>query len=278
MFKTLSLNDQSQIFDEIQHGVHLFHFDFSNCSQRVRICLIEKGIDWRSRPVNLLLNEHSKEWFQKINPKGLVPVLSDNGNIVTESVDIIRYLESMDTTSPLQPKDIEALDSMNAIIELADGVQSEIKLLTHYFLAKPQRFIVKMTLKKFSDQHGNSELVKFKRRFANNEFTVSEVQEAIDSMHGKCRLLEACLTNQEWMVDSGFSLADVAWMVNIHRLDLMGFPLTGYPNILAWYERSKERRSFQEGLVDYEPAMIMIFFRITKFFTKTKNKRLFGFV
>ena len=30
------------------HGIHLLHFKASSCSQKVRILLGEKGIDWES--------------------------------------------------------------------------------------------------------------------------------------------------------------------------------------------------------------------------------------
>lgn len=281
MFKTVSLSRQSQIMEEIQNGVHLFHFDFSNCSQRVRICLIEKGVEWNSHPVNLLLNEHSSEWFQQINPKGLVPVLVHDGAVVTESVAIIRYIDRLfpgkDQHFQLQPLEQGDLSAMNEIVDIADSVQSHIKLLTHYFLARPQRFIVKMTLKKFSDNHQNSELVRFKTRFANDEFTVSEVRDSIDEMHEKLRVIDTCLINRDWFLGETFSLADIAWMVNIHRLDLMGFPLSRYNNLQKWYQRCKKRDSFQQGLVDYEPWLIMFFFKMRTLINRSKYKRLFGF-
>ena len=277
MFKTVSSRGQIRIKNEIKNGLHLFHFDFSNCSQRVRICLIEKGMDWNSHPVNLLLNEHSTDWFQSINPKGLVPVLVHDGSVVTESVEIIRYIDRMYPSPGLQPEGSENNHEMDEIISLADSVQSQIKLLTHYFLAKPQRFLVKRSLKKFSDNHNNSDLVAFKKRFANNEFTIDEVRFSIDEMHKVLRIIDTYLIKKTWFLGDEFSLADIAWMVNIHRLDLMGFPLSRYSNLGLWYQRCKQRESFQQGLVDYEPALIMFLFKINKFINRSKHKKMFGF-
>ena len=39
-------------------GLHLFHFVLSNCSQRVRLGLEEKGLEWTSHHLNLPGNEH----------------------------------------------------------------------------------------------------------------------------------------------------------------------------------------------------------------------------
>ena len=263
--------------EDIQSGLHLFHFDFSNCSQRVRICLIEKGLRWNSHPVNLLLNEHASDWFQAINPKGLVPVLVHDGKVVTESMEIVRYIDRVYPEPRLQPPSSSDVTLVNDIVSLADDVQSHIKLLTHYFLARPQRFLVKRSLKKFSNNHQNSDLVNFKTRFANDDFTVSEVRDSIDAMHRMMRTLDAYLIKQKWFVGGDFTLADIAWMVNVHRLDLMGFPLSHYRNLQEWYIRCKDRPSFRLGLVNYEPTLIMSIFKVTTLLNRKKHRRLFGF-
>jgi ganglioside-induced differentiation-associated protein 1 len=33
-------------------GLHLYHFSMSNCSQKARLCLEEKGLQWTSHPVD----------------------------------------------------------------------------------------------------------------------------------------------------------------------------------------------------------------------------------
>jgi Glutathione S-transferase, N-terminal domain len=73
-------------------GLHLYHFSMSNCSQKARLCLEEKGLQWTSHPVDLVHNEHLTPEFVAINPKALVPVLVHDGVVVTESSDIIDYL------------------------------------------------------------------------------------------------------------------------------------------------------------------------------------------
>ena len=65
-------------------GLHLYHFSTSNCSQKVRLCLEEKGLHWTSHPVDLVNNQHLTPEFVLINPKGLVPVLVNDGVVVIE--------------------------------------------------------------------------------------------------------------------------------------------------------------------------------------------------
>jgi len=37
--------------------LELYHADRSTCSQKVRICLAELGLQYRSRPINLIAGE-----------------------------------------------------------------------------------------------------------------------------------------------------------------------------------------------------------------------------
>ena len=74
-------------------GLHLFHFRGSSCSQKLRIYLNLKGISWTPHSINLASGKNYSEWFLGINPKGLVPVLVDDGHVEIESNDILDYLE-----------------------------------------------------------------------------------------------------------------------------------------------------------------------------------------
>ena len=49
-------------------GLHVFHFPFSSCSQKLRIFLNLKGVKWKSHLVDLMGNENLTEHFLGINP------------------------------------------------------------------------------------------------------------------------------------------------------------------------------------------------------------------
>ena len=64
--------------------------------RRVRIFIAEKGLDIPKVEVDIPREENLKEDFQKINYRGLVPVLElDDGTCIDESVAICRYLEEL---------------------------------------------------------------------------------------------------------------------------------------------------------------------------------------
>ena len=74
-------------------GLHLYHFVMSNCSQRVRLALAEKGLAWTSHHVDIPAGEQLSASYRRIHPAGLVPTLIDDGQVIIESNDIIDYLD-----------------------------------------------------------------------------------------------------------------------------------------------------------------------------------------
>ena len=70
----------------------LYHCHNSYASQKVRLYLKEMNIPWESQHIDLLKQEHLTDEYIKINPRGLVPALDDNGCIILNSTDIMQYL------------------------------------------------------------------------------------------------------------------------------------------------------------------------------------------
>jgi len=85
----------------------LYNYFRSSASFRVRIALALKGLDYEYVPVHLL-REGGQQYavgFTAMNPAGLVPVLDDDGVILTQSLAIIEYLEETRPQPPLLPAD-----------------------------------------------------------------------------------------------------------------------------------------------------------------------------
>lgn len=81
----------------------LYDYYRSSAAYRVRIALHLKGIDYESRPVNLLAGEQKSDEFHRLSPLGLVPVLEIDGHRLTQSLAIINYLDLRFPSVPLIP-------------------------------------------------------------------------------------------------------------------------------------------------------------------------------
>jgi maleylacetoacetate isomerase len=83
----------------------LYTYWRSSASYRVRIALNIKGIGYETRPVNLVLDggEQKKPGYLDLNPQGLVPLLTVDGLVISQSLAIIEYLEEVRSDPPLLP-------------------------------------------------------------------------------------------------------------------------------------------------------------------------------
>jgi maleylpyruvate isomerase len=78
----------------------------SSASYRVRIALNLKGLRAEHLPHHLRKGEQCAPAYLALNPQGFVPTLeSDAGDILTQSLAIIEWLEETHPTPPLLPKD-----------------------------------------------------------------------------------------------------------------------------------------------------------------------------
>lgn len=83
----------------------LYDYRRSSAAYRVRIALNLKGVDYESRPINLLEGEQKSDDYRSLNPEGLVPMLEIDGHRLTQSLAIIVYLEQLFPDPPLMPRD-----------------------------------------------------------------------------------------------------------------------------------------------------------------------------
>ncbi len=73
--------------------LELFHNDMSTCSQKVRLTLAEKVLDWTNHHLDLRAGDQQKPDYMALNPNGVVPTLRDNGTVIIESTVINEYLD-----------------------------------------------------------------------------------------------------------------------------------------------------------------------------------------
>lgn len=232
-------------------GLHLWHGGMSNCSQRCRIVLSELGLDYESHVVNLQAAEHATEEFQQINPNGVVPALVHDGTLIINSVDIIAYLDETLGDGRLRPVDLEA--EIAESLEHADKAQLPLKYCTFEFLFQHGPRMPDETFEKLMNGLHSEWLKDFHREYRAG-FSRERIHDMVERAHNDFLHREEVLKDgREWMAGDRFSLADIAWMPNFHRFDVLRWPLERYPNLSRWFEQASARPSYKEALEGWEP-------------------------
>ncbi len=100
-------------------GLHLYHAQLSNSSMRVRLLLEEKGLAWTSHLLDATRQDNLTDSYLRINPTSLIPALVHDGVVVTESSDVLYYLEEHFPEPRLAPTDEGDRAEMRAWVDLA---------------------------------------------------------------------------------------------------------------------------------------------------------------
>jgi maleylacetoacetate isomerase len=85
--------------------VVLYDYWRSSAAYRVRIALNLKDIAYRAVPIDLRTGEQGEAEFTALNPQGLVPALAIDGQLLTQSLAIIDYLDQTRPEPRIQPAD-----------------------------------------------------------------------------------------------------------------------------------------------------------------------------
>lgn len=83
--------------------MRLYDYYRSSAAYRCRIALNLKGLAYDSVPVHLREGAQRSEDYRAINPQGLVPALTLDGGVLTQSLAIVEYLEETHPNPPLLP-------------------------------------------------------------------------------------------------------------------------------------------------------------------------------
>jgi glutathione S-transferase len=249
-------------------GLHVLHFTGSSCSQKLRIFLNLKGVPWQSHPIDLPGHENFQPWFLGINPRGLVPVLVDDGTVHIESNDIIQYLEKNFPT-PKLITDGHA-DEVAALLKHEDDLHLDLRTLSFRFVfappgpPKPSAALDSYisngsgTVRGAKD-HEKQVQIEFWQRAAKEGFTDERARASALKFRGEFDSLDKTLAKQSYLMGEDLSVLDIAWLIYQNRLSLAGYPFERlHPHVHAWAEKLRAKPEFAKeiGQLRHSPEQL----------------------
>lgn len=226
-------------------GLHLFHFASSSCSQKTRVSLNLKNINWHSHLVDLGASENCTEYYLGINPRGLVPTLVHDGEVHIESNDILTLLDERFPNVKLIPSGME--DQVAVLLHHEDDLHLDLRTLTFRFTqprGKEPRS--KMTLRNYRergsgtvrgerDAHKDIE-IKFWETAADTGITDEAVRVSTGRFKAALDELNEQLQSSKNLLGDDITLLDIAWVIYVNRLVHCGYPLERlHPNVNDWF-------------------------------------------
>jgi glutathione S-transferase len=252
----------------------LYHNGFSLCSKKVRVCLAELGLPYRSHPIELIETgayENVGRRFLAVNPAGTVPVLVHRGHPVYESHEQIVYAagHAGAAGAGLLPRDPATRARVERWTDCASLVGDALRGgerraghcvpgLTFPLFATMVRHVPYREIARGLLTHPNKErplffaLLKLRgvRGLPGLRPVIARIRRSRDHMARHLDALGAHLDGHggPWIAGAPFTLADVSWAVILDRLaeadwDAFFWGAGRRPAVAAYWERIRKRES-----------------------------------
>ncbi len=204
----------------------LYQYPLRACSSVTVNAMLEVGLEFEDRVVDIRAGEQNDAAYRKIHPYGKVPALSVDGDVIIENVAILLYIDSI-RPNLLFPKAATALEQAR--------IQSDLVWCT-------------------ATLHTAIRQVRMPMRYTDGD-AAGVRKKGIEETSAIFDLIEHRLASGAWWYGDTWSILDVYINWGIMTAASTGLiPLDTYPGILAHSQNVRERPSFQAALARQSAA------------------------
>ena len=236
--------------------ITLYHDPRSYSCQKVQVYLAEKGIKWKSHPIDLLKQEHIlDETYKDIHPRGTVPALKDGDVIIRNSTEIMEYI----STKYLPKSDIFFNSALSAAVhdfckqdELLHDPHIRTLSYHNLWMAGIRSDEENNRLLALAAKHPDKIRGAFLTKAVSGKITPEEINSANTAITNALAEMEKKLAESPsgFIFGKEYTMADAVCTVRLFRFGRLNVKIEllrdQYPHTAAFYERAKQRHSFCE--------------------------------
>ena len=229
--------------------LELYNARQSTCSQKVRLVMHEKGLEFIDHRMKLFSGDQLKEAYLKVNPNGVVPALVHNGQAIIESSVIVEYLDEVFPEVTLSPDDPIGRARMRIWQRFIDEVPTPAvrypsynqAFVTHYQVMEEEEF-EKLANAKPLRKH-------FFRKFARTGFSEDVLEESCERIRLTATRMEKYLKQDPWLAGEKVTLVDFCMLPLIDRAEDLGLShlWQDCPAVIDWFVRMRARPSYAKA-------------------------------
>ncbi|CAL5348460.1 glutathione S-transferase TCHQD [Camellia sinensis] len=241
--------------------MQLYHHPYSLDSQKVRLALEEKGIDYTSYHVNPITGKNMDSSFFRMNPIAKLPVFQNGAHIIFNTIEIIQYIERISVVSAgggnITLSSQEVVEWMNKIQEWNPKyfTLSHIPEKYRLFVSK---FIRRVVISRMAE---SPDLASAYHRKLREEYETEDKlknPEVLRRSEERLVMLldeaETKLSETSYLVGEEFTMADVMFIPVLTRLELLNLQdeyIHCRPNIARYLNVVKKRPSYKKVIGKY---------------------------
>lgn len=225
----------------------LYNAPQSTCSQKVRICLWEKGLEFSEIKLDLFKGDQLTSEYKQLNPNGVVPTLVHDNEVIVDSSVIIEYLEDLFPDVSLSPATAAGRAHMREWMRFSEEVPAPAVRVPSYnkvFL----RHFQKMTEEEFIAFGESKPLRKdFFLKMGRTGYSDTEMKQAEARLRMTVERMQLQMRDgRPWLLGD-FSLADICIMPVMVRLNDIGLSRlwADCDEVAEWYSRFLQRDALQ---------------------------------
>ncbi|HXQ20831.1 MAG TPA: glutathione S-transferase family protein [Candidatus Acidoferrales bacterium] len=232
----------------MDQAITLYDFEGSPCARRVRIVLLEKGLRWTTRSVDLTKMEQKHPDYLKLNPNGVVPTLMHGDRVIYESNVITEYLDDVFPTPPLYPADPweRAQAKMWQAFELAMAKEYRplmyLRVIGPIDRMRPKNEVMAEVQRSTNDA---AHIDWVSRVYDGTAVSEHEAALLATQLYQRLDHLEQALQEGDFLVGDRFTIADLSVFPRVAMYSIVQLPIEPdrYPKVCGWLERVGGRPS-----------------------------------